>query len=133
MSLCRIIPRTMRKLILVIDDDRVTRMLTYHFLKSANFKILLADDGFSGLRLAKELQPDLILCNIIMPGLDGYDVLKEIRKDLTTAKIPFIFITAKTNLSSCYRALQLGASDWLAKPVDKTDLLKAIAIQINKR
>lgn len=113
--------------ILAIDDDKISRILIYHFLKSENIDLVLADDGFSGLQLAKELRPDLILCNIVMPGIQGYEVLRELRREATTAQIPFIFITAKSNLSNYYKAGNLGANDYLTKPLDRTQLLQAIA------
>jgi CheY-like chemotaxis protein len=118
--------KTMRR-ILVIDDDKISRILIYHFLKSENIDLVLADDGFSGLQLAKELRPDLILCNIVMPGIQGYEVLRELRREATTAQIPFIFITAKSNLNNYYKAGNLGANDYLTKPLDRTQLLQAIA------
>jgi CheY-like chemotaxis protein len=113
--------------ILAIDDDKFSRLIIYYFLKSENVDLVLADDGFSGLQLAKELQPDLILCNIVMPGLHGYEVLRVLRQESTTAKIPFIFITAKSDLNSYYRAGNLGANDYLTKPLDRVQLLQAIA------
>lgn len=113
--------------ILAIDDDKISRIIIYHFLKSENVNLVLADDGFSGLQLARELRPDLILCNIVMPGLYGYEVLGRLRKEPTTAKIPFIFITAKSDLRSYYHAGALGADDYLIKPINKVQLLQAIA------
>jgi CheY-like chemotaxis protein len=85
------------------------------------------------LQIAKEQTPNLILCDINMPKLDGYDVLQELRKDLTTANVPFIFISGEICTPNCRRALQLGANDFLSKPLNNKELLEAIAIQFNQQ
>jgi DNA-binding response OmpR family regulator len=121
-----------KKLILIIEDSEIIRSIIFEFLELKNFNVLSAEDGCIGLHLAKELQPDLILCDINMPKLDGYGVLKKLREDLSTATIPFIFLTAEADPDSRCRAMQLGANDYLTKPVNVSKLLNAIANQFTK-
>lgn len=119
--------------ILLIEDDAIIRLSISSLLKLSGFNVIDAKNGKVGLHLAKEQLPDLILCDINMPQLDGYEVLEELRNDLKTFKLPFIFISSDICTASCRRALQLGANDFLTKPVENNELLEAIAIQINKR
>ncbi|GAB4201840.1 MAG: hypothetical protein Fur006_54740 [Coleofasciculaceae cyanobacterium] len=121
---------TMNK-ILLIEDDAIIRFGISSFLKLKGFNVIEARNGEIGLQIAKEQLPNLILCDINMPKLDGYDVLQELRKDVRTANLPFIFISAETCTPSCRRALQLGANDFLTKPLNNRELLEAIAIQFN--
>lgn len=115
--------------ILIIEDDRITRSVLSKLLKSEKFNVISAENGRAGLQLAKKLNPHLILCDINMPNLDGYGVLKRLREDLTTAKTPFIFLTVETDSVSRRWAWQLGASDYLTKPVNSKKLLESIANQ----
>ena len=117
--------------ILLIEDEAIIRFNISSFLRLKGFNVIEAKNGELGLQLAKEQSHDLVICDINMPKLDGYDVLQELRKDLRTANLRFIFISAEICTSSCRRALQLGANDFLTKPLDNNELLKAVAIQIN--
>ncbi len=119
----------MRKLILIIEDDEIIRLIVFNLLESRNFNVISAEDGFRGLKLAKELQPDLILCDINMPKLNGYEVLKELRKNLITVNIPFIFLSSEADRDSRYHAQQLGANDYLTKPLQLEKLLEAMTNQ----
>lgn len=119
----------MKELILVIEDDEMIRSNLFELLELEDFNVLSAGDGFSGLLLAKELQPDLILCDINMPKLNGFEVLNKLRADVATAKIPFIFHTSDTDSYSHRQAMQLGANDYLTKPVTVKKLLEAVANQ----
>ena len=122
--------RIVKKLILVIDDSEIIRSLIFGFLELQNFNVISAEDGSIGFHLVKELQPDLIISDIHMPNLDGYEVLKKVRENEATAKIPFIFLTSDTDPISRYQALQLGANDYLTKPFNISQLLEAIANQL---
>lgn len=122
----------MKELILVIEDDEIIRSIIFEFLELKEFNVISAEDGCIGAHLAQELQPDLILCDINMPKLDGYGVLDKIRKNPSTAKIPFIFLTAEPDSDSRERAVQLGANDYLTKPVNIRKLFQAIANQLQK-
>lgn len=118
--------------ILLIEDDIMTREFLCELLQSASFDVIQAGDGRRGLQLARDGHPDLILCDINLPQIDGYGVLKALRDDLKMAQTPFIFVTSESCTPSCRRAIQLGANDFLSKPVDIQVLLKAITLQLNK-
>lgn len=119
------------KKILVIEDDEYLCLLLERFLKSEGFNVQTAENGFIGLVIAKEQKPDLIVCDIKMPVLDGYGVIENLRKDLKTARIPLFFITFYTDSENRERAFQLGANDYLKKPVDLKELLMKIKHQLN--
>lgn len=119
------------KNILVIEDDEYSCLIIERFLKLHGFNVMKAENGFIGLLLAKEQLPDLIVCDIKMPVLDGYGVLENLRKNLKTAKIPLFFITFYTDSESMIRAFQLGANGYLTKPVDMNELVRKIKNQLN--
>lgn len=112
--------------ILLIEDNWMMADNISAILELANYKVLTALDGKSGMSLAKKYQPDLILCDVVLPAWDGYQVLKALRNDAETARIPFIFLTGKADRSDREQGLTLGASDYITKPFDDTDLLNAI-------
>jgi DNA-binding response OmpR family regulator len=119
-----------KKSILVIEHDEAMRSAICRLLYSEKFKVMSAQDGCLGFLLAKEFQPDLILCGINLPKLDGYEVLNRLRENLLTAETPFIFISPNLDRFSFLRALKLGANDCLSKPLDNRELLGAIANQL---
>ena len=118
--------------ILVIEDDQLTRDIILNLLFLREISAIAAADGRAGLQLAKEIIPDLILCDVRMPELSGYDVLAALRQDSTTATIPLIFLTAETNQDAIERGQQLGANGYLNKPFTTAELLSAIAPYISK-
>ena len=118
--------------IVLIEDDSVTRLSIGAFLRAQNFHVLEARDGAIGLQLTQEHRPDLVLCDINLPELDGYEVLQELRKDVMTEKTPFLFISSECCCSNYRRARELGANDYLRKPVVNHKLLEAITIQLDK-
>jgi len=122
----------MKKLILIIEDDEIFRSIIFDLLELENFNVISAQDGFLGLKLAKQFNPDLILCDINIPHLNGYEVLNKLREDLTIANIPFIFITSDRDTKSRSHAMQLGANDYLTKPVKIRTLLESIAHQFKQ-
>src|SRR5204863_6282412 len=95
-------------------------------LEMEQFETLSAREGRQGVELAQRDRPDLILCDVTMPGLDGYGVLQALRKDPATARIPFIFLTARSEHTDVRAGMNLGADDYLIKPVSIGDLLDAI-------
>ena len=121
----------MKKKILLIDDDEIIRLTFFEMLEAFEFNVFTAKDGFSGLSLAKKIHLDVILCDLNMPFLNGFEVLKELRDNLATAKTPFIFLTADTDPKNRVQAMQLGANDYLTKPVDIHKLLDSISHQFN--
>lgn len=120
------------KKILIIEDDTVMRENTAEILELAQYHVTTAPNGKKGSLLAKEIKPDLIICDIMMPELDGYGVLHILSKDPTTASIPFIFLTAKAEKSEIRKGMDLGADDYLTKPFEDTELLNTIEARLKK-
>ncbi|MEO5599356.1 MAG: response regulator [Cyclobacteriaceae bacterium] len=120
------------KKILLIEDNPDVRENTSEILSLANYDVVVAENGKIGVDLAQRINPDLIICDIMMPALDGYGVLHILSKNESTAGIPFIFLTAKTEKSDIRKGMNLGADDYLTKPFDDTDLLNAIEARLRK-
>jgi CRP-like cAMP-binding protein/CheY-like chemotaxis protein len=120
------------KKILLIEDNPDVRENTSEILTLANYEVITAENGKIGVDLAQKHIPDLIICDIMMPELDGYGVLHILGKKPETASIPFIFLTAKTEKADIRKGMVLGADDYLTKPFDDTDLLNAIEARLNK-
>ncbi|MBF2072343.1 MAG: response regulator [Synechococcales cyanobacterium C42_A2020_086] len=123
----------MTKKILVIEDERATRTNIVNFLNSEGFETLVAENGRIGIQLAQTYLPDLIICDVLMPELDGYDVLTTLQQDAQTASIPFIFLTVTASEAGFQHSLDLGADDYLSKPVTSEQLRRAIAVQLQNR
>lgn len=119
--------------ILVIEDESGLRETIQEFLETEGFRVLCAINGTHGVNLAQEYQPDLILCDVHMPGMDGYDVLTTLSHNPTTANIPFIFLTAKGKKADWRQGMELGADDYLTKPFTADELLGAIASRLQKQ
>lgn len=120
------------KKILLIEDNPEVRENTSEILSLANYSVVAAENGKMGVDLAQKEKPDLIICDIMMPELDGYGVLHILSKNEQTANIPFIFLTAKTEKTDIRKGMNLGADDYLTKPFDDTDLLNAIEARLRK-
>jgi len=121
------------KKILVIEDDNVTRNLYLMGLEAKGFDTIGADNGLAGIQQAQEHIPDLVICDITMPDMDGYNVLTTLRQDPVTAIIPFIFLTGSSTKADVRKAMELGADDYLTKPSTLDELLRAIAIRLQKQ
>jgi DNA-binding NarL/FixJ family response regulator len=121
------------KKILVIEDQAPMRRNLVTILEMEGFQALTADNGRDGLELARKERPDLILCDVMMPALDGYGVLQGLRDDKSTSTIPFIFLTAKGEKTEVRAGMNLGADDYLAKPVTREDLLAAITSRLERK
>lgn len=122
----------MKKTILIIEDNKDIRESTAEIIELAGFNALTAIDGKNGVELAQKHLPDLILCDIMMPELDGYGVLYLLSKHAETALIPFIFLTAKAERLDMRKGMEMGADDYLTKPFDDVELLSAIEIRLQK-
>ena len=118
--------------ILVIEDEKEVRLNILEILTSGGFDSLNADNGLTGIQLAKERSPDLIICDIRMPDFDGYNVLEALRQDPKTAMIPFIFLTAKADKADMRHGMNLGADDYLTKPFRRVELLDTIAARLKR-
>ncbi|MCL5129286.1 response regulator [Algibacter sp. L4_22] len=118
--------------ILLIEDNQDVRENTAEILELANYEVCTAEDGKKGLEVAMRTQPDIIICDIMMPEMNGYDVLLHLNKDKTIASTPFIFLTAKTERIDVRKGMNLGADDYLTKPFDESELLDAVASRLKK-
>lgn len=119
--------------VLVIEDEELIRENILDLLDAEDFEGLGAENGRIGVEIAKTQIPDLILCDVMMPQLDGYGVLEELRSDPKTAMIPFIFLTAKAEKNDVRSGMELGADDYLTKPCLPDELLKAINTRLDKQ
>ena len=118
--------------ILIIEDDIVLRETTAEILELENYKVVTASNGKRGAEQARIMIPDLILCDIMMPEMDGYELLKILSEDEQTKRIPFIFMSAKTEIKDVRKGMDLGADDYLTKPVSEELLLSAILSRLTK-
>jgi len=121
----------MKKILVIEDEPEMRRNLTT-ILRLEKFLPIGAEDGQRGLELARTEKPDLILCDVMMPELDGYGVISALRLDPATVAIPFIFLTAKGEKPDIRAGMNLGADDYLTKPVPKADLLAAICSRLER-
>ena len=120
------------KSILVIEDNREVRDNMLDILGLAGYNAVGADTGKEGIELARKGKVDLILCDIMMPGLDGYGVLKILSEDERTGGIPFVFVTAKSEQEDLRRGMNLGADDYVTKPFYKDELLRIVEVRLRK-
>ena len=120
------------KRILIIEDEPAMRNNLREILELEHFQPSLAANGQEGIATAKRELPDLILCDVLMPEQDGHEVLAALRANAATARIPFIFLTAKGERADVRTGMNLGADDYLVKPVRVVDLLEAIAARLER-
>ena len=121
-----------KKRILVIEDNQEVRENLEEILELYGYDVTSAEDGKVGVDKAIEMLPDLILCDVMMPRLDGFGVLNILSKRRETASIPFIFLTAKAEKSDFRRGMNLGADDYIAKPFYKDELLSVLETRLKK-
>ncbi len=121
------------KKILVIDDEVGVRLYISDMLKLKGFEVIVAEDGDIGVELARKHLPDLIICDIQMPRLNGHGVLLELHQDSLTADIPFIFLTALSKRKDVRKGMGIGADDYLTKPINVDELLAAIKTRLEKQ
>jgi two-component system, sensor histidine kinase and response regulator len=120
------------KKILVIEDDESIRRSVGMMLRISGFEAFYAENGSIGLQMAQQSMPDVIICDIAMPVMDGYGFIQELRKSSATAKIPVIFLTAKASEEDIQKGTALGANAYLTKPIWPADLLKIVQQQLEK-
>lgn len=120
------------KKVLVIEDDQALRENLIELLDLAGYLVLSAENGKQGLNLAIQNDPDIILCDIIMPDLNGYQILDALHKEKVTDKVPFIFLTAKSDKEDIRIGMNLGADDYITKPFEEEDLINSIESRLEK-
>jgi CRP-like cAMP-binding protein/CheY-like chemotaxis protein len=120
------------KKILLIEDNLEVRENTAEILELSGYEMLTAENGKIGVKLAQTNEVDLIICDIMMPELDGYGVLRILSKNPKTSTIPFIFLTAKAEKTDFRKGMNLGADDYLTKPFDDSELLEVIELRLHK-
>src|ERR1043166_157087 len=114
------------KSILIIEDNEDVRENTAEILELANYRVIKAENGKVGVEMAQSNKPDLIICDIMMPVLDGYGVIHLLNKNPDTSSIPFIFLSAKSERMDFRKGMEMGADDYISKPFDDIELLNAI-------
>lgn len=121
------------KKILVIDDDSLTRHYLSILLEQNKYQVITAENGKDGTKISKEVLPDLIVCDVLLPDIDGFQVIKDLQKCQSTKNIPLILISAcRTEINDMRAGMELGADDYLIKPLSAEDILKSIEIRIRK-
>lgn len=120
------------KKILLIEDNHDMRENTAEILSLAGYEVMTGKNGKEGVELAMTEKPDLIVCDIMMPVLDGYGVLHALSRIEATSSIPFVFLTAKTEKADLRKGMEMGADDYLTKPFDDADLLNAVEARLKK-
>jgi len=123
----------MKDKILIVDDSRDIRILLARFLKAAGYEVAEAEDGEDCLRKVHEWRPDLILLDIVMPGIDGYQVCERIKADRFTRDIPIIFLSARSEASDKIKGLEVGGADYVTKPFDRGEVMARIENQLKIR
>ena len=121
-----------KKKILVIEDNPHMRENISEILELADYQVFSAENGKVGVEMAQKFIPDIIICDIMMPELNGYGVLHLLGKKDSTSRIPFIFLTAKTDRDDLRKGMNLGADDYITKPFDEADLLDAIESRLKR-
>lgn len=121
----------MKKILIIEDNDNI-RENTAEILELSNYQVITAENGKIGVERAIREKPDLIICDIMMPELDGYGVLHAIHKNATIKNTPFIFLTARTERGDFRKGMELGADDYISKPFSGTELLNAVDSRLKK-
>lgn len=118
--------------VLTIEDDDTIRNTIVETLTLEAFDVIAADNGQKGVELAQTHLPDLIICDVIMPELDGYGVIKQLNQNPKTKGIPFIFLTGKDSIQDFRYGMNLGANDYLTKPFTSEDLVTAVKVRLKR-
>lgn len=122
----------MQKKLLIIEDQAPMRRNIALMLQMEGYVVCTAENGRIGLEVARKEKPDLILCDVMMPELDGYGVVQALREDAEFATTPFVFLTAKSDRSDVRIGMNFGADDYLTKPVVRDDLLAAVSVRLSR-
>lgn len=123
----------MAQKILIIEDEPLVRENILDLLQAENFEAIGAENGRIGIKMAQQHLPDLIICDVMMPEVNGYEVLQTLQQDETTATLPFIFLSAKSDRIDLRQGMVKGANDYLTKPCTPAELMEAITTQLKKQ
>ncbi len=115
-----------RKLILIVDDNAENRKVLGNLLVNNNYEVVVANDGFKALSLLKKLVPDLILLDVMMPGMNGYEVCEKIKTNILLKYVPIIFLTAKTESVDIVKGFRVGGVDYVGKPFNSEELMARV-------
>jgi len=121
---------TKKKLILIVDDNPENRQILGSLLVKAGYDVGVSHDGYNALEFVTKVEPDLILLDVMMPGMDGFEVCKKLKSDLSTKHIPIIFLTAKTNSEDIVKGFKTGGLDYVGKPFNTEELLARVKTHI---
>ncbi|MBL8019233.1 MAG: response regulator [Leptospirales bacterium] len=119
--------------ILVIEDNKVIAEFIQLVLEEKGFKVQTAPDGEAGLAACLNLKPDLVLCDLVLPGIDGFEVIRRAAENPETTSIPFIYISAKSDRASVREGMGLGAEDYISKPFTPAEILQAVQTRLKRR
>ena len=122
----------MNQTILVVDDDQMTRRILQLFFNRHKYEVVEAENGQEALEIIEEKCPNLVIVDVLMPGMDGFDTVRQIRSKLDCAKLPVLFLTTKADSESEYEGLEAGAQRFLGKPVNLDELAKIIKELLTK-
>lgn len=122
--------KNLRNTVLIIDDEASIIQVLSDFLVTQDIEIMMAKNGLDGIARAKKGQPDLILLDIRMPGMDGYEVCHQLKSDESTREIPIIFMTGLDNLNDKLKAFAMGGLDYVTKPVQESELLARVSVHL---
>ena len=117
---------TISNKILIIEDDPSFSRAINHIIEKEGYEVITASNGMTGLRMAKEENPDLLILDVMLPGLDGFEICSRLRQDPPTARLPIIMLSAKGQEADKTTGLKVGANEYLTKPVDRTLLLEKV-------
>ena len=117
---------TIAKRILIIEDDPSFSRAINHIVEKEGYEVNTASNGMTGLRMVKESPPDILILDVMLPGLDGFEICSQLRAEEVTAKLPIIMLSAKGQETDKATGLKVGANEYLTKPVDRTLLLEKI-------
>src|SRR5687768_483158 len=115
----------MPRVLIVDDDPQVLRLLRLN-LEMEGYKVVIAGDGAEALKAVEQHRPDLVVCDVMMPGIDGLEVVRQLRAEKTTARLPVILLSAKAMRSDMREGLQAGADEYMTKPFDPAELIEVI-------
>jgi two-component system alkaline phosphatase synthesis response regulator PhoP len=123
---------TILKKILIVEDDPSFSRAINHIIQMEGYDVITASNGIAGLRMAKEEKPDLLILDVMLPGVDGFEICHQLRQNPQTANLPIIMLSAKGQEVDKTTGLKVGASEYLTKPVDRALLLEKITSLLNK-